>query len=852
MNQVQTPMMTQFYSCKKQAKGALLFFRLGDFYECFHDDAIALANAINVTLTKRHDIPMSGIPVQTLETHLHTLIKKNFIVAIAEQVESSCEQKGLIQRKVVRIVSPATYYETSRLQSKNIFFASLYQVNCMIGLCLIDVSTSECFVLEEQSIDVILDEIYKRGPKELLLTKTFQSQYKEKLSILCSNLEIKLHLQENYQFDYESNYKSLTNKFDINSLDTFGLKGKTAGINACGALMNYLTDELCQDLSNIEKIETLRSHEFLALDQSSLINLEILPKKESKGVSLFEHINHCQTPMGSRLIQNWLVHPLVNLEKIQQRQSAVETLLFDSDLFNAIGETLKPVKDVERFVNRIKSNIICPRDLYALASSMLEIDKLQKLLEKQSSQLLKECKLYVETILDPCKKVLASLNESSPIKTNEGGIFKKGVIKKVDELNDLKSNAKEYLVSLQDRLRKEIGIKSLKVNFNNAFGYFIQVPRAQGSKMPESFEKKQSLVNNERFVCQELKDYEHKILSSQERIIALEKEHFEQLKGEFLTIAEYLRKAAKAIAKIDALKSLALIAKQNNYTKPTLNNSHDLIVEKGRHALIEKIDKKENFISNDTHLNHNEQRLHLVTGPNMGGKSTYIRQVALIVILAQIGSFIPAQKALIGLVDKIFSRIGANDDLARGQSTFMVEMSETANILHNATDKSLVILDEIGRGTSTLDGIAIAKAVSEYLYQKGCRTLFATHYFELSSLEKTHRGIKNFQASVKETDEGVIFLHKILKGSANKSYGIHVAKLSGLPKQVVQNAKIILHELTHSNPNSIKSKQDQLTFFEKPSENHKILETIKLMDLDQITPLKALASLVKFQKALTD
>jgi DNA mismatch repair protein MutS len=848
--QTQTPMMQQFYACKKQAKEALLLFRLGDFYECFHEDAAILADALNVTLTKRHDIAMSGIPVHTLETHMQTLMKKNLVVAIAEQSELEGEQKGLIKRSVVRVESPATYYESTLIHAKNNFFAALYKINSTMALCLVDVSTAECFTMEQGCMQKLIDELCKCQVKELLITRELGLEYKECLKTLKDKTNCKIHYQESYRFDFEINYEFLTAQFKMHSLDAFGLKGHSVCVSVVGALLGYLQESLYQDIAPIDKITLLSNDKTLDIDQNTLSNLEILPSKEGSSTSLLQYLDQCQTPMGSRLLYQWLSRASLDLDIISKRHDAIETLLSNPMIMGELTLLLKPIRDIERFVKRIKSEIISPRDLFSLCSSLQNIEKLELLIKKFAPDMLKEHTLESQLLHSLCNNSLEILNEACPTRINEGGIFKDGSIKEVDELVALRRGAKEYLAALQNKLQKELGIKSLKINFNNAFGYFIQIPRAQSAKMPEYFEKRQSLVNTERFVCPELKEYEHKILTSQEQIIALEKEHYIALKRRFLEHVEALRSCAKAIGYIDTITSLAQVAVKNNLTRPQLSNDSKLIIQAARHPLVESLIDASSFIANDTELNIDNERLHIVTGPNMGGKSTYIKQVALIVLMAQAGSFVAAKKAQIGLVDKIFSRIGANDDLSRGQSTFMIEMSETANILHNATDKSLVILDEIGRGTSTYDGIALARAITEYLYKIKAKTLFATHYFELSELEKSFNAIKNYHAAVHEGPDGITFLHKIRHGSANKSYGIHVAKLSGLPREVLQNASRILEGLSPAAPKLAIKKQKQLTLFAGDEQEHPALEEIKSLKIDTIAPLKALEILNKLQESL--
>ena len=848
-NQTQTPMMQQFYACKEKAKDALLLFRLGDFYECFGEDAKTLSDALNVTLTKRHDIPMSGIPAHTLETHLHTLIKKNHVVAIAEQTTLEGDQKGLIKRDVVRIESPATYYESTLLNAHHNFFAAALKINSTYAICLVDISTGECFVQQEDSFTALIDELYKQQPKELLLPRSLEKEHKESFKTLTTKIDCKLHFLEHTRFSLEKNYTCLLHLFHMQTLDAFGLKSYPACINAAGELLSYLKDILYQEVGSIEKISLLHANNTLALDQCTLLNLEVLCLKNRSSITLLKHLDQCQTPMGSRLLSSWLSRPSLCISAITKRQEGVALILQKEGLLKTLIEILKPIRDIQRFIKRIQSDCISPRDLYALVASLQNIDSLDAIIKQENLTLPSAHSLHTRNLTPLCKKTLSLLDESAATKTQIGGIFKPGAVPQIDALLKRKNSAKETLLALQNKYQKELGIKSLKIHFNNAFGYFIQIPRSQSQKIPSNFEKKQSLINSERFICPELKEYELQILTSQEKIEALEKERYQEIKKEFAQVVSPLSSAAKTIGYIDAIAAFAVSAIRYNYKKPILNDKKDLVIQRGRHPLVESLLEAESFITNDTTLNEKE-RLHIITGPNMGGKSTYIKQIALIVIMAQAGSFVPAEYAQIGIVDKIFSRIGANDDLSRGQSTFMIEMSETANILHNTSDKSLVILDEVGRGTSTFDGIAIARAVTEHLFTLKAKTLFATHYFELSELEKTFDGIKNYHALVHEGENGITFLHKIKEGSANKSYAIHVAKLSGMPQKVLDKASSILQGFHHAPPEKPKKKQEQLTLFAHTDKSYEVIKDMKKLRLEVMTPLEALEKLYAYKKIL--
>ena len=771
----------------------ILLFRMGDFYEAFHDDAAILAQELDLTLTKRQEIPMSGVPQHTIDSYIERLVEKGHRVAIAEQTEDPKEAKGLVRREVVRIVTPGTIINSSLISEKsNNYLAAIHQVGSLFGLASLDITTGEFRVIEFDSIGEILNEISRLNPSEFLLQEKFGAKYK---------FEGMKSILEDWRFEHKAAAGFLTRHFDVQHLDGFGLKGKVAAINAAGALLAYVQEDLSLPITHIKKISPYSLKEALSIDRTSSQHLE-LTKSESRKHTLLGVIDRTVTPMGGRLLQKWLKHPLLSPEKIYERQEAVEALYLASEKRMALRKLLSSVRDLERLVIKVSAKVANRRDLKALQQSLTPLSSIKAVSCEEIQKSQNQISNFGELI---------ALLDSA---LDEEGNFCEGYHKPLDELYQITRNGKEWLLAYQAKIKQETGIKNLKVSFNKVFGYYIEVSRGQSHLMPESFDRRQTLVNAERFISPELKEYESRVLNSEEQIVRLESHLFAELLSKTLRFEESIFLAAKAVAQIDVLHSLADIAKRKNFVRPVVDSSSSLIIENGRHPVVEEALGREMFVGNDTQLG--EDQLMLITGPNMAGKSTYIRQVALLVILAQMGSFIPADRARIGVVDKIFTRIGASDDLSRGQSTFMVEMTETANILNNATSRSLVILDEVGRGTSTYDGLAIAWSVVEYLAKcegKQAKTLFATHYGELMQLEELIPGIVNYHASVEECDEEIIFLHKIVRGGADKSYGIHVARLAGLPLTVVHRAGQILKKLENRKAAATKANEEQLSLF---------------------------------------
>lgn len=785
-----SPMMVQWHDCKHSAPDALLFFRLGDFYEAFYDDAMILAKELDLTLTKRQEIPMSGVPAHTADAYIDRLVAKGYRVAIAEQIEDPKQVKGIVKREVVRIVTPGTVVNSSLLsERKNNFLVSLTQVNHSFGLSVLDLTTADFRAMEFDKLRELIDELARLSPAELVVSEKCRKKCGAALSEIPA-----VSVKEEWYFDHQAATDLLLRHFKLHSLDGFGLKGMTAAINAAGALLTYVHDDLNLSIAHIQKIRKEEGGAFLSIDRATQRHLELtIPLHEGQEKhTLLYLIDKTVTPMGARLIKEWLLHPLLSVEEIRQRQDAVATLLAYPHHHSLLKE-LGQIRDLERLIMRIETGFASPRDLASLFSSLAQLPKINHHLGALSPSF-----SLLEEVHPLTQKLGSALVETPPLRLSDGGIFKEGYHSELDQLRKLKSDSHSWIALYQALLREETGIRTLKVGYTKVFGYYIEVSRGQAEKMPENFQRRQTLVNGERFITPELKEYEEKVLSAEEKIGALEQELFHSLRLEITEESSSIRAIAKGIAHTDVLLSLALLADEHQYARPLVDESDLFYIKAGRHPVIEASLAPDPFIPNDITLDREKNRLMLITGPNMAGKSTFIRQAALIGILAQMGSYVPVKEAHIGVIDKVFTRIGASDDLSRGQSTFMVEMAETANILNNATPKSLVILDEIGRGTSTYDGVSIAWAVAEYLLTEPSRcakTLFATHYWELTELENLIPGAVNCSVAVQETDKGIVFLHKIVRGAADKSYGIHVARLAGLPPQVLKRATQVLQKL---------------------------------------------------------
>lgn len=803
VEQKTSPMMLQWHACKKAAGSAVLLFRMGDFYEAFYEDAALIARELDLTLTRRQDIPMSGVPHHTCEVYVDRLIAKGFRVAIAEQTEDPKKTKGLVKREIVRVVTPGTLINSSLLSDKtNNFFASITRVGGVFGLAILDLSTGDFRVIEFEHEQDILNEIHRIHPAEFLTSKKFQEKHTHLFNDVRVSYDFLLNTQEDWHFEHQVTHDFLLNHFGVHSLDGFGLRGMVAGINAAGALLNYFQNQLTLPIDHVKEIQPYSLSQYMSMDRTTLRNLELTESLQdgSRKNTLLGLLDKTKTPMGGRLLRQWIKQPLLFIDDIAKRQDAIQAFCGLPTTIDQLGQLLDGVRDLERLMMKMSSGYASPRDMIALKSSLEPINPIKRVVQSIAARatLLHENEFRLDPLPSLIMLIGDAIVDDPPVRLSDGKVFRDGYRHELDDLRAISHDSKSWIANYQTHLRENTGIKTLKVGFNRMFGYYIEVSKGQADRMPDSFQRRQTLANAERFITPELKDYESKVLTAEDRIAAIENELFNELRIEVAKYAPQVRQIAQALAQLDALRSLAEVARCHNYTRPIVDNSATLHIHDGRHPVIEASNSTEKFIPNDTFLDDKENRLFIITGPNMAGKSTYIRQVALITIMAQLGSFVPAKSAHIGVVDKVFTRIGASDDLSRGQSTFMVEMTETANILNNATSRSLVILDEIGRGTSTYDGISIAWAVAEYLLLsegRMAKTLFATHYWELTKLEGLIPGAINYNVAVHENPEQIVFLRKIVKGGTDKSYGIHVGRLAGLPAGVVSRAKEILVHL---------------------------------------------------------
>jgi DNA mismatch repair protein MutS len=804
-----TPMMAQWQACKQFAKDAVLLFRMGDFYEAFYEDAMVLSKELEVVLTKRQDVPMSGVPHHTCEGYIDKLVSKGYRVAVAEQTEDPKKAKGIVKREVVRVVTPGTVVNSGLLQEKaNNFIASICQVGSLYGLAFLDLTTAEFKVIEFEDLRDLQNELFRIHPAELVVPEKFHAKHATFFAELRQNHAFLVNPLEDWRYEHQLTYNFLTSHFKVHTLDGFGLKGLIPAVNAAGALLVYLKDILCHSIDHIADIQPYSTAHYMVLDRMTLRNLELTESLNdgSRRNTLLEVLDHTQTPMGGRLLRQWIKQPLLHLPEIHKRHATIHALLAQPNLLERLAQQMDRIRDLERLMMKVSSGYASPRDLLAFAHSFEPLPAIKSLLTSANHPLLNEVEQQLESFPHMTALILRALTDEPPVRLSDGNVIRDGFHAELDELRTLSRDSKTWLAKYQNDLREQTGIKTIKVGYNRMFGYYIEVSKGQSEKMPATFIRRQTLVNAERFVTPELKEYESKVLTAEERIGAIETELFNQLRTEVAKHSQPVMRVAQQIARLDALASFASAAKLNHYVCPIVEDSPVLHIVAGRHPVIEAANREEKFVPNDTYLDHQDQRMLIITGPNMAGKSTYIRQVALLTMMAQIGSFVPASEARIGLVDKVFTRIGASDDLSRGQSTFMVEMTETSNILHNATARSLVILDEIGRGTSTYDGISIAWAVAEYLLTaegKTAKSLFATHYWELTKLEGKIPGAVNYSIAVREAEDQIIFLRKIVKGGTDKSYGIHVARLAGMPAWVIGRSKEILAHLEeNANPKS--------------------------------------------------
>jgi DNA mismatch repair protein MutS len=795
-----TPMMQQWHQCKENSEGAILLFRMGDFYEAFHEDAKILAHRLNITLTMRQEIPMSGIPHHSSSVYIQRLLEQGLSVAIAEQMEDPKEVKGLLKREVVKILSPGSYVDESFLEEKSPhYFAALTEKRGAFGLSFIDLSTFFFKTVECERRDVLLNTFYSLQPKELLICHSLKKDT-ELLGELKSLCPFTLTTWDDWQFDKTLCSQALQAQLSIAHLEGFSADKDSLALNAAGVLVRHLKERLKEDITAVDHLVFDQKNPEKFLDRITISHLELMQnsKGEKGAVTLLSILDQTLTSMGGRLLRNYLQNPLRCVQAIIARQEATESLVSKEYTLRNLRSHLEKVSDIERLIIKVISNKASPRDVMALVDSYIAVHRILEecISLSDNAPLLNKLFSSLHALPELCTMVKKALVDTPPLKLQEGNYIKEGFYAQLDELRLICLSSKQFMANYQEELKVIYDIKTLKVSYNSLAGYFIEVSKGQAHKLPSTFERRQTLVNSERFITEELKQFEYKVLSAEEKMASLEKELFEKLLCEIRNYKNKILETASALSQIDVLQSFALVALENNYVRPLVDNGRQLHIIDGRHPVVEQADLRESFVTNDTHLDGFNNSLIVLTGPNMGGKSTYLRQNALIVILAQMGCFVPAKSAHIGVVDHIFTRIGAKDDLARGKSTFMVEMTETAAILNNATERSLILLDEIGRGTSTLDGVSIAWSVAEYLIKHvKAKTFFATHYFELTELEDKFKEALNYHVATEESQAGLYFLRKIQRGAADKSYGIYVAKLAGLPLKVIENAERMLLSL---------------------------------------------------------
>ncbi|HBM16999.1 MAG TPA: DNA mismatch repair protein MutS [Lentisphaeria bacterium] len=826
-NETLTPMMRQYMDVKKSIPAdAILLFRLGDFYEMFFDDALRASRLLDITLTKRHLVPMCGIPFHALDNYLPKLAQSNVKIAIADQVEDPKLAKGIVKREVTRIITPGTLVDSATLvPAQSNFLASVCLAKNKYGLAYLDVSTGNFKITELDSVEELSNELSRLQAKEILVSEAAFNEWKTQDTRIVSDTSVFWTYLEEDCFDLSSCESYLKAHFSVATLESFGCEGLVAAIPAAGAALNYAIENLKHDARYLNSIKYYNTRDFMLLDNATRRNLELLESTRGlKDGVLINVVDDTRTSMGARLLREWIVQPLYSKERINQRLESVSSLKDEALTLAELQETLCAVKDLERIIARINIGSSNARDLMALASSLEVLPGLKSILQSYSNvSLIEELNKQIKLFPEITELISKAILEEPPLTITEGGMIKDSYNTELDEFRSSSREGKNWIAALQAKEQERTGIKSLKIRFNNVFGYYIEITKSNLQSVPQDYIRKQTMVNAERFITPELKEVENKVLGADDKAKALEYEIFQQIREKCASYTKEIRETAQAIAAIDVLSSFAEVARKNDYRRPTITNDDTIKIVGGRHPVVESLLKDERFVSNDTLLNNRDNNIIIITGPNMAGKSTYIRQVALIVLMAQMGSFVPAEQAEIGIVDRIFTRVGASDDLAKGQSTFMVEMVETANILNNATSKSLVILDEIGRGTSTFDGLSIAWSVAEYIHNSPharAKTLFATHYHELTELAMTCSGVKNYNVAVKEYGDKVIFLRQIIPGAADKSYGIYVAKLAGLPEKVISRAKEILENLEN---NAVKEGQPTLASHKGKSRKRQLL-----------------------------
>lgn len=877
-----TPMMQKYLETKEQYKDCILFYRLGDFYEMFFDDAITVSRELEITLTgkscgQEERAPMCGVPYHAVDGYLTRLVAKGYKVAICDQVEDPKQAKGLVKREVTRIVTPGTILDAQAIdETKNNYIMCIVYIADRYGVSVADITTGDYFVTELPDGGKLKDEIYRFMPSEIICNEAFYMSGLD-LEDLKERFHMAVYSLESWYFDDTACREKLMEHFKVSSLAGLGLSDYDCGVLSAGALLQYLLETQKNDLSHMTRITPYTTGKYMMLDSSTRRNLELcetLREKQKRG-SLLWVLDKTKTAMGARMLRKFIEQPLIEKQEILRRLDAVEELKQSAISREEIREYLSPVYDLERLITRITYGTANPRDLTAFAGSLSMLPPIRYLLEEMESSLLKDIYAELDPLEDLCTLVQNAIADEPPLAMKEGGIIRDGYNEEVDTLRRAKSEGKDWLAKLEQDEREKTGIKTLRIKYNKVFGYYLEVTNSYKELVPDYYTRKQTLANAERYITPELKELEDTILGAEDKLYALEYELYCTIRDTIAAEVKRIQTTAKAIASLDVFSSLALVAERNNYVRPKINESGKIDIRDGRHPVVEQMIPNGTFICNDTLLDDKKQRVSIITGPNMAGKSTYMRQAALIVLMAQIGSFVPASGADIGLVDRIFTRVGASDDLASGQSTFMVEMTEVANILRNATSKSLLILDEIGRGTSTFDGLSIAWAVVEYISDSkllGAKTLFATHYHELTELEGKIDNVNNYCIAVKEKGDDIVFLRKIVKGGADKSYGIQVAKLAGVPDLVIDRAKEIVEELVNEDitirvseiavggkDSGAKKKAKpkkydemdlaQFSLFDTVKDDD-VLEELKNIDVGNLTPVDALNTIYRLQNKL--
>ncbi len=858
---VMTPMMRQYHDAKQQVPDALLFFRMGDFYEMFHEDAKVASQLLGLALTSRdkaNPIPMAGIPVRSVDTYLRRLLALGRKVAICEQMEDPREAKGIVERAVTRIVTPGTVTEESVLEAKtNNFLASLFPTSSGAGLAWVDVSTGT-FKVSEVNGDRVLDELSRIDPSELLLPERLPGDSAEFLATVREAIRGTITTRPDWAYEANEAQRILTTHFGVRTLDGFGCGDLTTALQAAGAALQYLEETQKTGQTHIARIERVRDGARLIMDRTTRRALELTASMGdgARGSTLLAVLDHTRTAMGGRCLKTWLLSPLMDRESIRQRLDAVGELVEDAFRRKDLRETLGGIYDLERIAAKVATGRAGPRDLVSLRESAEKLPALKDRLGGTYAEALAREGERLDTLDDLATLVGQALVDGPPPNQRDGGFIRDGYHEELDELRSLRRDGKDWIAAFQKTESERSGIPSLKVGFNKVFGYYLEITHAHRDRVPAEYHRKQTLKNAERYITPELKEYETKVLTADDKAKALETELFVKLRDAVMAHVPRIQAAAEAVAAVDTLASLAEAAALRGYARPEILDSEELEIRDGRHPVLEVSQTDEPFVPNDVEMAADERRVLVITGPNMSGKSTYLRQTALIVIMAQCGSFVPAKSARIGLADRIFTRVGASDDLSRGKSTFMVEMSETANILNNATSRSLLVLDEIGRGTSTYDGVAIAWAVTEYLATEiGARTLFATHYHELTEIAGRFRNVTNLNVAVREWGDEVIFLRKISEGGTDRSYGIHVARIAGVPKQVIKQAGEILARLEEGRRPQVKPQtggDHQLALFTPAPLSHPVLDELRTIDPDLLTPLEALGRLAALRERLLE